>query len=155
MSYLLENMETIIRALGYFLGFGAPVCVFCFFLFIGVPSKSLLRSPTFFVFALIGPGVVILWYIYNAILESLGFDSVLGLLVNLLMFCILGFVISFVLKFFPYKGTHLRPYFMAYFAKLNHKNDEHAFGLELPENEDTESEPDAHNASSNTSLSEG
>jgi hypothetical protein len=159
MNYLLENMETIIRALGYFLGFGAPVCVFCFFLFIGVPSRVLLRSPTFYVFALVGPGFVLLWYIYNAILGRLGFDSVLGLLVNLLLFCMLGGITSIVLRYFPYKDTHLRPYVMAYIEKLNYKSGERTLGLDSkPEPTEpavSSEKTDASDASENTSLSEG
>ena len=39
-----------------------------------------------------------MWYVYNAIVESLGLDTVKNLLVNLVLFSVLGLVLGVVVR---------------------------------------------------------
>ncbi|MFW5870266.1 MAG: hypothetical protein ACOCVL_01235 [Candidatus Sumerlaeota bacterium] len=118
MNYFLDNMEYLIRVLGHILGFGLPVMVLAVMFLVGIPLKLLVRSVVFYIVLLTGPALVFLWYLYNGILGLLGFDSVLALLLNLILFCSLGIFLAFFLHFLPQGKTRLRPYFANYFQKI-------------------------------------
>lgn len=49
---------------------------------------------------LVGPLNLLLWRLYNTVLDKLGFDSVKAFFLNIVTFAIIGMLLGFVLVFF-------------------------------------------------------
>ncbi|MBN1879137.1 hypothetical protein JW823_03420 [bacterium] len=49
---------------------------------------------------LIGSMISALWYMYNAIMDHFGLDSVAGLLINLLIFTLVGLLLGWITRYF-------------------------------------------------------
>jgi hypothetical protein len=67
---------------------------------------GLARNPLFWVLSASGPLVRILWIVFNAIENALGLDSIAGFLINVGLFCMVGFGLSL---FLWYGRRWLRP----------------------------------------------
>lgn len=65
-------------------------------------SKNLLKGLCF---GLLTTVISLLWYLYNAIMDHYGLDSVKGLLINLFLFALIGFVGGFFYRFTRTKGS--------------------------------------------------
>ena len=63
----------------------------------GGRRRGLTRNPLFWVLSASGPLLGILWIVFNAIENSLGLDSIVGFLIVIGLFCVVGFGLSLFL----------------------------------------------------------
>ena len=82
---------TTARMIVFAIGIGGPIVGAAVGVAIGArkktPSAGLLHGLGF---GLLGTLALILWFIYNAVISRMGFDSVAGFLVNLCIFVVVG-----------------------------------------------------------------
>ena len=63
--------------------------------------RRALRRPLFWVLSGSGPLLVLLWYVFNGINAGMGLDSFAGLILNVLLFALVGAGLGATLRFLP------------------------------------------------------
>jgi hypothetical protein len=89
MLKLLLNPRAVEIA-GYVLFFMTPALAIALYYFWKSARYFLKGSGVVFLLGGSGPLIVLLWLVHNAIMNALGSDSLLGMLMNLFLFCLLG-----------------------------------------------------------------
>jgi hypothetical protein len=85
-----------IRALGWVLFFATPVAAAA--ALYARPDLRRAWLPFIVALALLGPAIVGAWFVFNAIENAMGLDSLAALLLNLLLFSALGAAVGFALR---------------------------------------------------------
>lgn len=82
--------STFISAISWFLAIATPLIAILSLKVYAKKRTQMRNHPLFWVLAASGPALFILWLIFNAIENALGLDSILAMLLNLLLFCVVG-----------------------------------------------------------------
>ncbi len=86
-----EQAEHILRLLALVL----PLAGIVIGALVGLVRKHLTTDVLIgFLFGLIGPGALGMWRVYNGIMGRYGLDSVKGLVINLVLFAVIGLLIG-------------------------------------------------------------
>jgi uncharacterized membrane protein len=106
MIHFLQE-PAYIRYAGVFLAILTPVVGLLTLSYRRQDRAQWMALPLFWLLALSGPLLVCLWWIFNAIENALGLDSILAMLVNLALFALVGIGIGALLRMSP--GTVHEP----------------------------------------------
>jgi uncharacterized membrane protein len=97
MMRLLQD-PAYIRYLGTFLAILTPVVGLLTLTYRKRDRAQWMALPLFWLLAFSGPLLVCLWWVFNAIENALGLDSILAMLLNLTLFALVGIGIGALLR---------------------------------------------------------
>ena len=97
MVDLVLDPRNVARA-GWFLALVPPVAAMAVLALHEPCRRRLLHSALFWIAVGAGPLIVALWFMFNAVEDFFGLDSVLALTLNLVLFCLVGLGVSWLLR---------------------------------------------------------
>jgi len=96
VDFMLDP-RNVARA-GWCLAFVPPVAAVTALVLHEPWRRRLLHSAVFWTAVGAGPLIVALWFVFNAVEDFFGLDSVLALTLNLVLFCLVGLGVSWLLR---------------------------------------------------------
>ena len=94
-----ENARWIIQTMIV----GTPVLALILLVLAWPRRAMLVRSPFFCASALSGPAIALLWAMFNRIEDAFGLDSIFSVMINLVLFSLLGVLCGATLLYFHRK----------------------------------------------------